>query len=109
MDIKQQFTNGLSPAMMNNLTVSTSPDAARRLSFTSPLLSPDGHHVRPPLSRAHTNDASRQLKRFNTQDIKVLLLENVNESGQSILKDQGYQVETLKTAMNEDDLIEKLK
>ncbi|RCI13515.1 hypothetical protein L249_5508 [Ophiocordyceps polyrhachis-furcata BCC 54312] len=49
------------------------------------------------------------LKPFNTQDINILLLENVNQTGQDILKDQGYQVEALKTSLPEDQLIEKIR
>ncbi|KAI0866139.1 D-3-phosphoglycerate dehydrogenase 1 [Xylaria cubensis] len=51
----------------------------------------------------------RQLKPFNTQDIKILLLENVNQSGRDILTGQGYQVEALKTSLPEDQLIEKIR
>ncbi|CCC10654.1 hypothetical protein SMACR_04507 [Sordaria macrospora] len=53
--------------------------------------------------------APKQLKPFNTEDIKILLLENVNQTGQQILKAQGYQVEFLKTSLPEDQLIEKIK
>lgn len=53
--------------------------------------------------------APKALKPFNTQDIKILLLENVNETGQSILRGQGYQVEALKTSLPEDELIEKIR
>lgn len=53
--------------------------------------------------------APKALKPFNTQDIKILLLENVNVSGQEILRNQGYQVEALKTSLPEDQLIEKIR
>lgn len=53
--------------------------------------------------------SAKQLKPFNTQDIKVLLLENVNETGQNILRGQKYQVEALKSSLPEDQLIEKIK
>ena len=53
--------------------------------------------------------APKHLKPFNTQDIKILLLENVNTSGQEILKGQGYQVEALKTSLPEEQLIEKIR
>jgi D-3-phosphoglycerate dehydrogenase / 2-oxoglutarate reductase len=56
-----------------------------------------------PLTRVKT------LKPFATQDIKVLLLENVNKTGQDLLNEQGYQVEVLKTSLAEDELIEKIK
>ncbi|KAL0467368.1 D-3-phosphoglycerate dehydrogenase [Neurospora intermedia] len=53
--------------------------------------------------------APKQLKPFNTEDVKILLLENVNQTGQDILRAQGYQVEFLKTSLPEDQLIEKIK
>lgn len=53
--------------------------------------------------------AAKQLKPFHTQDIKVLLLENVNAIGQSMLKQQGYQVEAFKSSLPENELIEKIK
>ena len=63
------------------------------------------------LARKTTNSATapKQLKPFDTQDIKILLLENVNQSGRDILKSQGYQVEAIKTSLPEDDLIEKIR
>lgn len=51
----------------------------------------------------------KQLKPFNTQDIKILLLENVNQSGRDLLTAQGYQVEALKSSLPEDQLIEKIR
>jgi D-3-phosphoglycerate dehydrogenase len=80
----------------NNL--STSPT----LSFHSPQAS----FLTQPLQRTLT---TKVLKPFATQDIKVLLLENVNEAGQSILREQGYQVEAIKRSLPEDELIEKIK
>lgn len=52
--------------------------------------------------------ASRALKPFSTGDIKILLLENVNQSAIDILKGQGYQVEALKTSLGEEELIKKI-
>ncbi|KAK4193090.1 hypothetical protein QBC35DRAFT_446915 [Podospora australis] len=53
--------------------------------------------------------AAKQLKPFNTEDIKILLLENVNQTGIDILKNQGYQVEFQKASLPEDQLIEKIR
>ncbi|PFH55395.1 hypothetical protein XA68_18412 [Ophiocordyceps unilateralis] len=53
--------------------------------------------------------APKQLKPFNTQDIKILLLENVNQTGQDVLKEQGYQVEALRTSLPDDQLIDKIR
>lgn len=51
----------------------------------------------------------KQLKPFATEDIRILLLENVNQTGQEILVKQGYQVEFLKTSLPEDELIQKIR
>jgi D-3-phosphoglycerate dehydrogenase len=77
--------------------VSTSPT----LSFHSPQAS------FPGLQR--TTTVSKALKPFDTKDIKVLLLENVNTTGQDIMREQGYQVEAIKTSLPEEQLIEKIK
>ncbi|RKF59383.1 D-3-phosphoglycerate dehydrogenase 1 [Golovinomyces cichoracearum] len=50
-----------------------------------------------------------QLKPFDTQDIKILLLENINPSGVKILQSQGYQVEALKSSLPEEELIAKIR
>ncbi|KAG0242990.1 D-3-phosphoglycerate dehydrogenase 2 [Mortierella sp. GBA43] len=49
------------------------------------------------------------LKPFNTANIKILLLENVNETAVNTLRSQGYQVETFTKALPEDELIEKIR
>jgi D-3-phosphoglycerate dehydrogenase len=41
--------------------------------------------------------------------INVLLLENIHEDAVKIFEHEGYNVETLKGALNEDELIEKIK
>ncbi|EWG47746.1 D-3-phosphoglycerate dehydrogenase [Fusarium verticillioides 7600] len=74
---------------------------------TSPLTS---FHSPPSWTANLPNrGAPKNLKPFNTKDIKILLLENVNVTGQEILKAQGYQVEALKTSLPEDQLIEKIR
>ncbi|KAH7074859.1 D-3-phosphoglycerate dehydrogenase-like protein [Paraphoma chrysanthemicola] len=104
--------NSLARSVSNSLNLSTSPN----LSFHSPPSSfrqppggyRDGRHGSiPTLSSA--SQAAKQLKPFDTKDIKVLLLENVNEAGVNILKGQGYQVETVKGSLPEDQLIEKIR
>jgi hypothetical protein len=85
------------PEFAQRLGVSTSPTAT----FHSPPGSFGGGLPQRGLPK--------QLKPFNTQDIKILLLENVNQSGRDILTAQGYQVEFLKTSLPEDKLIEKIR
>lgn len=66
-------------------------------------------------ARSYTGSASaprlpsKQLKPFNTEDIKILLLENVNATGRDLLTAQGYQVTFLKSSLPEDELIEKIR
>ncbi|TDZ37188.1 D-3-phosphoglycerate dehydrogenase 1 [Colletotrichum trifolii] len=81
-----------------SLGLSTSPTAT----FHSPPSSFGGLAI----SR---RPAPKLLKPFDTQDIKILLLENVNQTGKDILTEQGYQVEALKTSLPEDQLIEKIR
>lgn len=52
---------------------------------------------------------SKKLKPFVTEDIKILLLENVNQTGRDVLNKQGYQVESLKTSLGEDELIQRIR
>jgi D-3-phosphoglycerate dehydrogenase len=59
--------------------------------------------------RTATGAILKQLKPFREQDIKILLLENVNQTGRDILKAQGYQVEALKSSLPEDQLVEKIR
>ena len=91
--------SGLSKMVSHSLSVS--PAAT----FHSPPSSFGG----ASMSRTTTNSVAKQLKPFDTQDIKILLLENVNQSGKDILSAQGYQVEALKTSLPEDELIKKIR
>lgn len=87
-----------------SFSFSTSPDATRhRPSFI------EGSTGSPFLTRTMTGAPPKKLQPFREQDIKILLLENVNKTGQDILKEQGYQVEALKSSLSEDQLIEKIK
>lgn len=87
----------LARTVSNSFDLSTSPTAT----FHSPS------HTNS--FGAQTKPSYKQLKPFHTEDVKVLLLENVNKTGQTVLKQQGYQVEVLKGSLPEDQLIEKIK
>ncbi|OAG05699.1 D-3-phosphoglycerate dehydrogenase [Paraphaeosphaeria sporulosa] len=101
--------SNLSRQVSNSLNLSTSPN----LTFHSPPTS----FRAPPSYTANTPGYSggaaaanaKQLKPFDTKDVKVLLLENVNLAGVNILKEQGYQVEAIKSSLPEDQLIEKIR
>lgn len=58
--------------------------------------------------RLSASKHAKSLKPFSTGDMKILLLENVNETAVSIFKDQGYQVEFYKSSLPEDELIKKI-
>ncbi|QSZ34834.1 hypothetical protein DSL72_007693 [Monilinia vaccinii-corymbosi] len=91
--------SGLSRMVPNGLSVSP----------TATFHSPPASFGRGSISRTTAQTNAKQLKPFDTQDIKILLLENVNQSGKDILSEQGYQVEALKTSLAEDELIEKIR
>ncbi|KAM7201517.1 D-3-phosphoglycerate dehydrogenase [Rhypophila sp. PSN 637] len=91
--------------------------APGNVSYSSLSVSPSATFHSPPASQGQSFMASglahraapKHLKPFNTEDIKILLLENVNQTGQDILKGQGYQVEFQKASLPEDQLIEKIR
>jgi len=97
-DAQQIGVSGLAHSISHTLSLSNSP--------TSTFHSPVGSYS----SRTTLNRSSgKQLKPFNTQDIKILLLENVNIAAREILESQGYQVEFRKSSLPEDQLIEKIR
>ncbi|KAG9247867.1 hypothetical protein BJ878DRAFT_490642 [Calycina marina] len=81
----------------SSLNSSTSPTAT----FQSPSNSFSGGE------RHITNQ--RELKPFNREEFRILLLENVNQSGKEILNAEGYQVESLKSSLPEEELIKKIR
>lgn len=87
-----------------SFSFSTSPDATRHRPSFHTLES-----TSPALTRMMTGAPPKKLQPFRESDIKILLLENVNTTGQDILREQGYQVEALKSSLPEDQLIEKIK
>ncbi|EGC45052.1 D-3-phosphoglycerate dehydrogenase [Histoplasma capsulatum var. duboisii H88] len=96
-DIKRS-PGGHARSVSRSFSFSTSPSAAV---YSSPS-SQTGMHAANPA-------ALKPLKPFATEDIKILLLENVNQTGRDILQEQGYQVEYLKSSLPEDELIEKIR
>ena len=47
---------------------------------------------------------------FPKEKIKLLMLEGVHPSALKLFKDQGYNdIETLKTSLDEDELLERIK
>ncbi|KAI1437263.1 D-3-phosphoglycerate dehydrogenase 1 [Xylaria sp. CBS 124048] len=96
---------------VNITTMPQRESSARHMSVSaSPTVTFQSPHSLSSAGGAIAQRArSKQLRPFNTQDIKILLLENVNQTGKDILTAQGYQVEALKTSLPEDQLIEKIR
>lgn len=102
MDIKRT-TNGMGNVSLSADSFTGSPEASFHSSYSQ---SPNHHRRRGTNTNA---PPAKQLKPFVSGDIKILLLENVNTAAQQTLKDQGYQVEALKSALPEAELIEKIR
>ncbi|KAK6541544.1 D-3-phosphoglycerate dehydrogenase 2 [Orbilia ellipsospora] len=100
-DIINKAAEGLE-SLTNTLSISASPTNT----FHSP-----GSYFPSSMGRSSQQPPrpSRQLKPFNTEDIKILMLENVNQTALDIFGKQGYQVEFLKSSLPEDQLIQKIK
>ncbi|KAK4105007.1 hypothetical protein N658DRAFT_493126 [Parathielavia hyrcaniae] len=88
--------------------VSYSESGSPTTTFHSPPSASQGSFMGALVHRA-ASAAAKQLKPFNTKEVKILLLENVNQTGRDILTAQGYQVEFLKTSLPEDQLIERIR
>jgi len=104
MDIKRT-ANGMANVSLSADSFSGSPEASFHSGYSSMSQSPN-HRRRGTNTNA---PPAKQLKPFVSGDIKILLLENINTAGQQILRDQGYQVEALKSSLPEAELIEKIR
>ncbi|CAO3657948.1 unnamed protein product [Rhizopus stolonifer] len=62
-----------------------------------------------PRTGSFNQSKPKILRPFNTAEVKILLLENVNQTAVDAFKKQGYQVETFAKALVGDELIEKIK
>lgn len=98
-------SNSLRREVSRSLSMSTSPHDT----FHHRKMSMGVEGTSPNLRRTTTGAVPKPLKPFREQDIKILLLENVNQTGREILQRQGYQVEFMKSSLPEDQLIEKIK
>ncbi|KIX10350.1 phosphoglycerate dehydrogenase [Rhinocladiella mackenziei CBS 650.93] len=103
--IQENGENTLHREVSRSLSLSTSPHDT----FHHRKMSMGMEGTSPNLRRTTTGPMPKHLKPFREQDIKILLLENVNQTGRDILQGQGYQVEFFKSSLPEDQLIEKIK
>lgn len=109
-NIIKPTSDHISNSFANTLSISTSPTNTFHSQGSSFLNSASGPTV-GSLQRSSTNpqQPARQLKPFATEDIKILLLENINQTALDVLGKQGYQIEALKSSLPEDELIEKIR
>src|SRR4051812_45196837 len=98
-NIKDHQQNGAEAPLQRTVSrtntgsyVSTSPTDTFHMSRKSFSFEGTSPILRRP---TNTGAAVKLLKPFREEDIKILLLENVNQTGIEILQGQGYQVETL--------------
>jgi len=84
----------------NSISLSVSPEQSK--SFQN-------KYNNPFRRRTYSSSMPRALQPYVANDVKILLLENINQTGQDILKAQGYQVEAYKSSLSKAELIEKIK
>lgn len=69
----------------------------------------EADHIAPSLDEIlYINNLNTKFS-YPKSRIKVLLLENVHPFGIELFKEEGYQVEVVSSAMNEEELCEKIK
>ncbi|KAI8341997.1 hypothetical protein BC941DRAFT_415064, partial [Chlamydoabsidia padenii] len=62
-----------------------------------------------PRRSSLTQPKPKALRPFNSSEVKILLLENINETAVKAFIKEGYQVETFTKALGGDELIEKIR
>ncbi|KAK4050936.1 D-3-phosphoglycerate dehydrogenase 2 [Microbotryomycetes sp. JL221] len=122
MSAPRRLSVSVSPLAINGTTpnISTSPTMLATspptigASFGSPPTAINGSAGFSSSARQNSSFPHQQVGKalapFPISDtpIKILLLENVNEAAVNMLKAQGYNVEEIKKALGEDELIDKL-
>ncbi|KAG0005468.1 hypothetical protein BGZ65_011090 [Modicella reniformis] len=96
------------PAASNNDPKANAAAAAAAAAVVA-TPAPEEDSSNAPVKSVGGSNKIKVLKPFNTANMKILLLENVNETAVSALRSQGYQVETHAKALQEDELIEKIR
>jgi D-3-phosphoglycerate dehydrogenase len=74
-----------------------------------PRVTSQADHIAPSLDEIlYINNLNTKFS-YPKSRIKVLLLENVHQIGVDLLKEEGYDVEVVSSAMSEEELCEKIK
>lgn len=74
-----------------------------------PKVTIEADHIAPSLDEIlYVNNLNTKFS-YPKSRIKVLLLENVHQIGVDLLKEEGYDVEVISSALGEDELCEKIK
>ncbi|ORZ06062.1 hypothetical protein BCR42DRAFT_427634 [Absidia repens] len=69
----------------------------------------DTINAQQPRRSSFTQTKPKALRPFNSSEVKILLLENVNEAAVKAFRKEGYQVESHAKALVGDELIEKIR
>lgn len=102
--------DGLSePTSLGRVSSSFNLSASPQGFSHQPSLSKGGAGASLVTDKTRIASKAKQLKPFATEDIKILLLENINQTARDLLAKQGYQVEFVRTSLPEDELIDKLR
>ena len=114
----QAFTRALPTTNVQNSDATLSSMMALQQDMSGPLaqeiISMDGtsqpsHGGRKrSISFSDYHAHPRVLQPFNTDTIRILLLENVSQGAVSMLREQGFQVDFHTGAWSEDELVEKI-
>ncbi|WFD29748.1 hypothetical protein MSPP1_000759 [Malassezia sp. CBS 17886] len=114
----QAFTRAQPSSPKSNADGSFSSFAAMQQAvnepYAAPLMPTDG--TSPPahikrsraLSIPSSTRAPRVLQPFGTEEIRILLLENVSQGAANLLRQQGYQVDFQTGAWSEEELVAKI-
>ncbi|MGY6558173.1 MAG: phosphoglycerate dehydrogenase [Nitritalea sp.] len=74
-----------------------------------PKVSSKADHIAPSLDEIlYINKMNKKFS-YPKSRIQVLLLENVHPVAQELMRQEGYQVETISSALSEEELAEKIK
>ncbi|KAG0637245.1 hypothetical protein HOY80DRAFT_924636 [Tuber brumale] len=85
---------------VSNMAVPSSPSPSAFFNAGTSLSFETGYFPAVP---------KKQLKPFDTGDIKILLLEDINRTTRELLQNEGYQVEFHTSSLRDIELIEKIR
>lgn len=96
------------PALTSSIPMPTSPKSKIAPLSTSPSTAfPIHQALKPPVSTS-TSGQPRILHPIATDEFRLLLLENINQSAVESFRGQVFQVDCYSKALTEDELVQKI-